>query len=125
MRRAGQTGWEFVPFERDADYRAYLDGRPRLEGIHLFLQSRGIRLPEGFPDDPFDADTAYGLARRKAAALGRGLRTRGVNALPGARRYLEAAGRAGLGRAVVSSSTRTLPMLELANLASLVDVRID
>jgi HAD superfamily hydrolase (TIGR01509 family) len=125
LRRAEQTGWEFRPFERDADYRAYLDGRPRLEGIHMFLRSRGIRLPEGLPDDPADADTACGLARHKAEALGRGLRARGVNALPGARRYLEAAGRAGLGRAVVSSSTRTLPMLALANLASLVDVRVD
>ena len=53
------------------------------------------------------------------------MRERGVNVLPGARAYLEAAGRAHLGRAVVSSSTRTLPMLELAGLASLVDTRVD
>jgi len=125
MRRAEQTGWEFVPFERDADYHAYLDGRPRLEGVHRFLRSRGIRLPEGLPDDPPDAETACGLARHKAEALGQRILERGVNALPGARRYLEAVGHAGLGRAVVSSSTRTLPMLELANLASLVEVRVD
>ena len=58
LRLSDKTGWHFIPFDRDADYRAYLDGRPRLEGIHAFLDSRGIRLPEGRPDDPEKADTA-------------------------------------------------------------------
>ncbi|MGZ8694446.1 MAG: HAD family hydrolase, partial [Gaiellaceae bacterium] len=125
FRLAAKTGWQFIPFDRNADYRAYLDGRPRLEGVHAFLNSRGIRLPEGSPDDPEAADTACGLARRKGEALTRCLRQRGVTALPGARRYLEAAGQAGLGRAVVSASASTLPMLELAGLATLVDERVD
>ena len=49
----------------------------------------------------------------------------GVAALEGARRYLEAAGHAGLPCAVVSGSVNTLPMLELADLATLVDARVD
>ena len=125
LRRSEQTGWQFIPFDRDADYRATIDGRPRLEGIHLFLAGRGIRLPEGRPVDPPDADTAYGLARHKSEALARGMHARGVSALDGARRYLEAAGHAGLSCAVVSGSVNTLPMLELAGLATLVDVRVD
>jgi HAD superfamily hydrolase (TIGR01509 family) len=116
LRRAEQTGWQFIPFDPVADYAAYLDGRPRLEGIRLFLGSRGIRLSHEEED---------ALARHKSEVLGRRLRQRGVSALPGARRYLEAAGHAGLGRAVVSSSTRTLPVLELAELAGLVDARVD
>jgi beta-phosphoglucomutase-like phosphatase (HAD superfamily) len=48
-----------------------------------------------------------------------------VTALPGARRYLEVAGQAGLARAVVSASASTLPMLELAGLATLVEERVD
>ena len=79
-----------------ADYRTYIDGRSRLEGIHSFLDSRGIRLPEGRIDDPPGADTAQGLAKRKGEALARGLLQRGVTALPGVHRYLDAAGRAGL-----------------------------
>jgi HAD superfamily hydrolase (TIGR01509 family) len=125
LRRSERTGWQFIPFDRDSDYRAYIDGRPRLEGIHLFLASRGIRLPEGRPGDVPDADTAYGLARHKSEALARAMHARGVAALEGARRYLEAAGHAGLRCAVVSGSVNTLPMLELAGLATLVDVRID
>ena len=125
LRLADKTGWQFIPFDSDADYRAYLDGRPRLEGVHAFLHSRGIRLPEGRLDDPERADTAAGLATRKGEALARCLRQRGVTALAGARRYLEVAGQAGLARAVVSASASTLPMLELAGLATLVEERVD
>jgi beta-phosphoglucomutase-like phosphatase (HAD superfamily) len=125
LRLSEKTGWQFIPFDRDADYRAYIDGRPRLEGIHLFLGSRGIHLPEGRPGDPPDAATAYGLARHKSDALARGMHAHGVTALEGARRYLEAAGHAGLACAVVSGSVNTLPMLELAGLATLVDARVD
>jgi beta-phosphoglucomutase-like phosphatase (HAD superfamily) len=126
LLRLGEThGWHFIPFDRDADYRAYIDGRPRLEGVHTFLASRGIRLPEGRPDDPAESDTAYGVGKRKNEALTRGLQRRGVNAVAGARRYLDAAGRAGLARAVVSASASTLQMLELAGLATLVEACID
>lgn len=124
-RLSEKTGWHAIPFDRDADYRAYIDGRSRLEGVHAFLGSRGIRLPEGRPDDPTRADTACSLATRKGEALARGLSHRGVTALGGARRYLDAAGHAGLKRAVVSASTSTLPMLELAGLAALVEERVD
>jgi beta-phosphoglucomutase-like phosphatase (HAD superfamily) len=125
LRLAEQTGWTFVPFDRDGDYRSYLDGRPRIDGVHAFLASRGIHLPEGRPDDRAGSDTAYGLAKRKSEALTHGLNLRGVNTIEGARRYLEASGFAGLKRGVVSASTRTLPMLELAGLATLVEERVD
>ena len=125
LRLTENTGWHFIPFDRGADYRAYIDGRPRLEGVHAFLDSRGIRLPEGRLDDSPRADTACGLAKRKGEALARGMQQRGVTALPGVRRYLEAAGHAGLKRAVVSASASTLPMLERAALATLVEARVD
>jgi beta-phosphoglucomutase-like phosphatase (HAD superfamily) len=124
-RIADESGWRFDPFDPDADYRAYVDGRPRLDGIHAFLESRGISLPEGAPDDPAWVRTAHGLARRKGNVLARRLGPRGVTALGGASRYLQAAGRAGLGRAVVSASSSTQPMLELAGLAALVDACVD
>ena len=45
LRMSASTGWHFIPFDRDADYRTFIDGRSRLEGVHAFLDSRGIRLP--------------------------------------------------------------------------------
>jgi beta-phosphoglucomutase-like phosphatase (HAD superfamily) len=125
LRLAEQTGWRFVPFDPVADYRTYLDGRLRLDGVHAFLAGRGIQLPPGRPDDPPGAATANGIAKRKSAALQRILRRHAVSALPGARRYLEAAGYAGLRRAVVSASASTLPLLELAGLGELVDACVD
>jgi HAD superfamily hydrolase (TIGR01509 family) len=124
-RVAAATRWQFVPFDRVADYRTYVTGRSRLEGVHTFLRSRGIGVPEGRAGDPSDADTAHGLARLKGELVERRLHEQGVTALPGVRRYLEAARRAGLLRAVVYESASTLPMLEQAALASLVDARID
>ncbi len=125
LRSSGETGWHFIPFDRDADYRSYIEGRSRLEGVHAFLDSRGIRIPEGRGDDPADAETACGLAKRKGEAVARALEREGVTALSGVRRYLEAAGRTGLRRGVVSASANTLPMLQVAGLAPLIETWVD
>jgi len=122
---AERAGRHFIPFDTRADYRAYIDGRPRLEGVHAFLASRGIALPEGRSSDGAQAETAYGLAARKGEVLAGQLRRSGVTALPGARRYLQATGYAGVSRGVISASANTRSMLELAELASLTDVSID
>jgi beta-phosphoglucomutase-like phosphatase (HAD superfamily) len=126
LSRLGETtGRHFDPFDRVGDYRAYVEGRARLDGVHAFLRSRGIQVREGRSDEAGDAETAHGLARRKGKLLEWRLQEHGVTALPGARRYLEAARRAGVLRAVVYESASTLPMLEQAGLASLLDTRID
>jgi HAD superfamily hydrolase (TIGR01509 family) len=126
LSRVGETtGWHLIPFDRVADYRDYVEGRSRLEAVHAFLGSRGIQVREGRRDEASGSDTAQGLARRKGELLERLLREQGVTALPAARRYLEAARRAGVMRAAVYESASTLPMLERAGLASLIDARID
>jgi HAD superfamily hydrolase (TIGR01509 family) len=119
------TGWRPIPFDRAADYRTYVEGRTRLEGVHAFLGSRGIRVPEGRPGELGELDTAHALATRKGELVARRLREHGVTALPGARRYLEAARRAGLSLAVVYESASTNPILERAGIASLLDARVD
>ncbi len=53
------------------------------------------------------------------------LRDRGVTESLGARRYLEAAHRAGVKRAAISASANTSNVLELSALATLIDVRVD
>ena len=45
-KRATERGEPFRPFDLAADYRLYLDGKPRFDGVRDFLASRGIQLPE-------------------------------------------------------------------------------
>ncbi len=42
------------PYTED-DYFAHVDGRPRYEGVRECLASRDVRIPEGEPSDPPDA----------------------------------------------------------------------
>ena len=44
---AQRRGLVFRPFNSEADYLTYVDGRPRSDGVRSFLASRGINLPEG------------------------------------------------------------------------------
>lgn len=67
-------GSDVAPFDPDADYRRYVDGRRREDGVRAVLTARGLRLPDGNPDDPPDRPTIWGLANRKNA-LFRGLLT--------------------------------------------------
>ena len=124
-RRTALTGRDVVPFDPHSDYLNYIDGRPRLQGVYGFLASRGIGLATGQPDDPPDRETIHGLANRKNAALQSCLAREGLSAFSGSRRYLGAARRAGLRRAVVSASANTEAMLELTGLAPLIEARVD
>ncbi len=110
------TPWALALFDRETDYVLYFDGRTRLDGIRMFLESRGLHLPQS---------TVYDVARRKGELLEGRMAHRGIAALADARRFLQAAGYAHLGRAVVSASMTALPMLEVAQLVQLVDVRVD
>ena len=66
-----------------ADYFAHVDGKPRYDGVRDFLTARGIRLPEGEPSDPADAQTVCGLGNRKNDAFNTVLERDGVVAFPG------------------------------------------
>lgn len=52
-------------FDISEDYRRYVDGRTREDGVRAFLASRGIEVPEGETDDPTDRGTVRGLAALK------------------------------------------------------------
>jgi beta-phosphoglucomutase family hydrolase len=123
--RAGSTGQPFVPFDPVKDYDEYVDGKPRADGTRSFLQSRGIELPEGSPDDPPDAQTVNGLGNRKNVILLKRIKEDGVEAYEGSVRYVRAARDAGLRRAVVSSSANCRDVLVAAGIEDLFEARID
>jgi len=115
----------FAPFDAGDDYDTYVDGRPRLDGTRGFLQSRGIELPEGSPDDPPGELTVQGLSNRKNELVLRLLREGQVEVFDGSVRYVEAVRDAGLRTAVVSSSANTAEVLDGVGIAHLFDARID
>jgi beta-phosphoglucomutase family hydrolase len=106
----------FRPFDVDADYLTYVDGKKREDGVRAFLASRDIQLPE---------ETVHDLGNRKNELFHRTMREDGIEVFEGSRRYLRAAAEAGLGRAVVSSSANTREVLEITGLSEFVQHRVD
>jgi beta-phosphoglucomutase-like phosphatase (HAD superfamily) len=124
--RAGTAyGNLIAPFDPQIDYPKHIAGRTRLEGVRAFLASRGIRLPEGEPEDLPGSETVHGLANRKNEWLARLLANRGVDAFDGVRHYLELARDAGLSCAVVSASAHADEMLKRSRLAEFIDGSVD
>ncbi|MGD9619207.1 MAG: beta-phosphoglucomutase family hydrolase [Mycolicibacterium sp.] len=114
--RSASTGEPFVPFDAGADYQTYVDGKPRNDGIRSFLASRDIAADDAGVSEMGD---------RKNALFLQQLRTDGVTVFEGSRRYLQAAAKAGLRRAVVSSSANTGEVLESTGLGAYIEHRVD
>ncbi|OIK28281.1 HAD family hydrolase [Streptomyces malaysiense] len=123
--RARREGTEFVPFDPVRDYDEYVDGRPRADGVRTFLAARGVRLPEGSPEDPPDAETVRALGARKNELVLRRIREDGVEPYEGSVRFLHEVRAAGLACAVVSSSANARDVLAAAGIADLFDERVD
>jgi beta-phosphoglucomutase family hydrolase len=117
-------GDDFKPFT-DIDYHEYVDGKPRRDGVRDFLASRGIRLPEGDPDDPPSVQTVAGVGNRKNELLLRRLEEDGVEVYEGSARYVRAAREQGLHTAVVTASANGEAVVRAAGLADCIEARID
>ena len=126
LRDWGQrTGQHQAPFDSVADYDTYVDGKPRADGTRSFLESRGIDLPEGSPDDEPGKLTVAGLSNLKNEIVLRRIEQDGVKPYPGSVRYLDAVTTAGLRKAVVTSSANCASVLASAGLAGRFDAYVD
>jgi beta-phosphoglucomutase family hydrolase len=124
-QHAQSNGEPFREFDAVADYDAYVDGKPRYDGVRSFLASRGIELPQGTPDDPPGAETIDGLGNRKNELVLKLIHDQGVQPYEGSVRYVRAARDAGYPRAVVSSSANCRDVLRAAGIEDLFDAVID
>jgi HAD superfamily hydrolase (TIGR01509 family) len=124
QRLATEKGETFRPFDVAADYQAYVDGKPRYDGVRDFLKSRGVTLPEGTPADTPTADTVCGLGNRKDELVNARF-AEGVEAYPGSVALLRSVRRAGLKTAVVTSSQHCQTVLRAARVEDLFDARVD
>ena len=124
-RRIERTQIPVASFSVGVDYPRLIHGKARVTAVHVFLASRGVRLPEGSADDPPGVETVNGLANRKSQVLMELLERGSARAFQGARLYLELARDAAMRCAVVSGSTSTQVLLERAHLATLIDACVD
>jgi HAD superfamily hydrolase (TIGR01509 family) len=114
-----------LPFDAVEDYRNYVDGRPRADGVRKFLEARGIHLPPGRPEDPPDLETLGGLGNRKDHFFLSALARQGVEICEGAPEFIWGARSRGVRTAIVSSSRNCCAVLQKARLSAIFDVRVD
>ncbi|MFF6772433.1 HAD family hydrolase [Streptomyces sp. NPDC012637] len=119
------AGEEQPPFDADADYRRFVDGRPRYDGAAAFLAARGLALPEGTPGDPPGRATVWAVAACKERAFTDLLRTEGVAPFADARPALAALRTAGVPCAAVSASRHARQLIRAAGLTGLLAVTVD
>jgi len=122
---AGKEGADFRPFSPRRDYREYVDGKPRHDGIRSFLDSRGIHLPFGKPDDGPDKATVCGLGNRKNLIFNGLLERKGARVHAAGVELVREFRRRGIRTAVVSSSRNCRNVLRAAGIEDLFDVRVD
>lgn len=123
--RAAATGEPLKPFDIGEDYKLYVDGKLRYEGVRSFLGSRGIDLPEGTPDDPPGNRTVCELGNRKDAMVHEVLEAEGVDVYEGSVRLVEQVRSRGIRTAVVSASKNCKAVLEAARISDLFDQVVD
>ncbi len=112
-------------FDAVADYRCYVDGRSREDGVSAYLRARGITLEPGRPDDSAEAWTVAGLAARKNELFLAELGVRGVRSYPGTTALLSRLRDAGVPVGLVTASRNAQQMLAAARLAGLFDTVVD
>lgn len=114
-----------LPFDVERDYRAYVDGKPRRDGLRSFLAARDVSLPEGTARDTPEIATIHGLAARKNRYVLDALARDRVPVHPDAVRLLHSARSRGVRLAIVTASENCAAVLASARLTELFDARID
>jgi beta-phosphoglucomutase family hydrolase len=124
-QHADRTRTPFVPFDIELDYRRYVDGKSRNDGINSFLTSRGISLPLDAPADEPDTPSLRALGESKDRFFLEELRNRGVAPYEASIELVHALRAQEIRTGVVTSSTNGARVLEAAGIDYLFDTRVD
>ena len=109
----------------DNDYKQYVDGRPRYEGVQCFLSSREIDIQYGSPEDAPGVDSVCALGNLKNQLFNKIIRTEGVEVYDSTVLLIREFHKCGVKVAVASSSRNCKIILEKMNLMSFFDVCVD
>ncbi len=125
LDREKKFGEAFKEFTHANDYLPYVDGKPRYKGVKSFLESRGIDIPFGTPEDDERKDTVCGLGNRKNKLFNEVLDSDGVDVYESSVKLIKKLKENGIRIGVASSSKNCKPVLETAGLLDLFETRVD
>ncbi len=120
-----EKGDNYEPLDIEKDYKEYIDGISRFDGVRNFLKSRNIELPEGSEEDSPDDKTVFGLGMRKNEIFLKLLEERGANLYDDAEEMINHWKKKGMKLAVISASRNCKHILESAGILDLFDARVD
>ncbi len=123
--RADGGGNAFVEFDEGSDYERYVDGKNRYDGVRSFLETRGISLPEGTPDDPPENETVCGLGNRKDQYFLAWVEEKGVAAYATTVALIKDLKEHGVRIAIVTASRNADQILAAAGVADLFEEKVD
>jgi alpha,alpha-trehalase len=98
------------------DYREFVDGKPRYDGVSAFLAARGIRVDPG---------TIRELGDRKDGYFHKLIASDGVRAYGSTVALIRALSDCGIRVGVISASKNSFAVLAAAGVENLFDVRVD
>ena len=125
QERSQRLDEEHDTFDIQTDYYRYVDGKPRYDGVQSFLDSRGISLPYGTPEDEAGTETVCGLGNRKNEYFRESLRTVAPEAYPSSVEFVRKLKEAGFATAIISASRNCRDVLQAAGVDTLFDTRVD
>jgi beta-phosphoglucomutase family hydrolase len=122
---AKEQNTAFRPFDIKKDYSQYVDGKLRYEGVRSFLESRGIYLPFGNPEDPPGYESITGLGNLKDKMVKALFGTGAIDVYEGSIHFLRHIRTQGFRTAVVSASKNCREVLREVGIEDLFDIRVD
>jgi beta-phosphoglucomutase family hydrolase len=124
-KQSTETNTPFREFTHNEDYLAYVDGKPRYSGVQSFLESRGIYLPFGNPDQEPSYETICGLGNKKNEIYNQLLSEKGVEIYATSVEFIHELKDAGIPLGLATSSKNAERVLELTGLLDLFQTRVD
>lgn len=125
LRRERNQGEPFREFTHANDYLPHVDGRPRYKGVETFLNSRGINIPFGAPEDEPQKETVCGLGNRKNEFFNRLVEEGGVGLYDSTLKLIEDLRSHGVRVGLATSSKNGDYVLRKAGILHLFETRVD
>ena len=124
-KRAADMNDTFLPFDIESDYKLYVDGKLRYEGVQSFLASRDIQLPHGNSGETPNYNSVCGLGNMKDELVHKVLESEGVEVYQGSVDLVHEMRKTGIKTGVVSASKNCKPVLKAAGIIDLFDHIVD